>query len=61
MSWKQKKGLVAGRAIVEWLKQKHGLNIEYGTVYAWVRYRLVAKLKVLRPQIYKQDEELVSE
>lgn len=48
-------------AIVEWLKQEHGLDIEYGTVYAWVRYRLGAKLKVPRPQSYKQDEELVGE
>lgn len=48
-------------AIVEWLKQEHGQDIEYGTVYAWVRYRFGAKLKVPRPQSYKQDEELISE
>ncbi len=48
-------------AIVEWLKLKHGLDIEYGTVYAWVRYRLGAKLKVPRPQSYQQDEKLISE
>ena len=48
-------------AIVEWFKLEHGLDIEYATVYAWVRYRLGAKLKVPRPQSYKQDEELVSE
>lgn len=28
-------------AIVEWLKQKHDLTVEYGTVYATVRYLLV--------------------
>jgi len=55
------KGFSCYGAIVEWLKQEHDLNIEYGTVYAWVRYRLGAKLKVPRPQSYKQDEELVSE
>lgn len=48
-------------AIVEWLKQEHEQDIEYGTVYAWVRYRFGAKLKVPRPQSYKQDEELISE
>ena len=48
-------------AIVEWLKLQHGQNIEYGTVYAWVRYRLGGKLKVPRPQSYEQDEELISE
>jgi transposase len=47
-------------AIVEWLKKEHGLDIEYGTVYAWVRHRLGAKLKVPRPRSYKQDEEVVS-
>jgi transposase len=48
-------------AIVEWLKQEHGLDIEYATVYAWVRYRLKAKLKVPRQESQQQDEQLVSE
>jgi transposase len=48
-------------AIVEWLKLEHGQDIEYATVYAWVRYRLGAKLKVPRPQSHEQDEKLVSE
>ena len=55
------KGFSSYGAIVEWLKQEQGLDIEYGTVYSWVRYRLGAKLKVPRPQSYKQDEELVFE
>jgi transposase len=55
------KGFSSYGAIVEWLKQEQGLDIEYGTVYAWVRYQLGAKLKVPRPQSYKQDEQLVSE
>lgn len=48
-------------AIVEWLKKEQGLDIKYATVYRWVRYELGAKLKVPRPQSYKQDEQLVSE
>ncbi|WP_427160281.1 helix-turn-helix domain-containing protein [Aliinostoc sp. HNIBRCY26] len=54
-------GFSSYRAIVEWLKLKHGLDIEYGTVYDWVRYRLGAKLKVPRPQSYQQDEKLRAE
>ncbi|MHC5918092.1 MAG: helix-turn-helix domain-containing protein, partial [Nostoc sp.] len=54
-------GFASYGAIVEWLKQEHGQDIEYATVYALVRYRLGAKLKVPRPQSHKQDEKLVSE
>jgi transposase len=46
--------------IGEWLQQKHGLEVEYATVYQWVRYRLGAKLKVPRPRSYQQDEQVVS-
>jgi len=46
-------------AIVEWLKDTHGLEVEYAVVYQWVRYRLGAKLKVPRPKSYKQDETVV--
>ncbi|MBW4452249.1 MAG: winged helix-turn-helix domain-containing protein [Nostoc indistinguendum CM1-VF10] len=55
------KGFSSYGVIVEWLKQEHGQDIEYATVYAWVRYRLGAKLKVPRPQSHKQEEKLVSE
>ena len=55
------KGFESYGEIVEWLKRQYGLDIEYATVYAWVRYRFKAKLKVPRPQSYQQDEELVSE
>ncbi|QLE45344.1 helix-turn-helix domain-containing protein (plasmid) [Nostoc sp. C052] len=58
---KTEKGFASYGAIVEWLKQEHGQDIEYATVYALVRYRLGAKLKVPRPQSHKQDEKLVSE
>jgi transposase len=46
-------------AIVEWLEKEHGLSMEYGTVYGWVRYRFGAKLKAPRPKSHKQDEEVV--
>ena len=59
--FKTGKGFSSYGGIVESLKKEHGLDIEYGTVYALVRYRLGAKLKVPRPQSYKQDEKLVSE
>lgn len=55
------KGFASYGAIVEWLKQEHGLEIEYATVYSLVRYKLGAKLKVPRPQSNKQDKNLVSE
>ncbi|SRR5579883_300429 len=47
--------------IVEWFISQHGLDIEYATAYAWVRYRLKAKLKVPRTHCQQQDEQLVSE
>ena len=47
-------------AIVEWLQAKHGLTVEYATVYATVRYRLGAKLKEPRPQSYQQKEQTVA-
>jgi transposase len=46
-------------AIVEWLKQKQALTVEYGTVSATVRYLLAAKLKEPRPQRYQQNEQAV--
>lgn len=41
--------------IVEWLKSEYNLFLTYATVYAWVHYRLHAKLKVPRPQSALQD------
>ncbi|MDF5720282.1 MAG: helix-turn-helix domain-containing protein [Rhizonema sp. PD37] len=43
------KGFNSYGAIVEWLKQEHGLHIEYGTVYAWVRYREECETKSTAP------------
>lgn len=41
-------------AIVEWLKQECGLDLQYHTVNRFVREKLKAKLKVPRPQSLKQ-------
>jgi transposase len=46
--------------IVDWLKQEHNLEMEYGTVYDWVHNRWGAKLKVPRPKSIKQSPEQVS-
>lgn len=52
-------GFRSYRAIGEWLEHKHGLTVEYGTVYATVRFLLGAKLKEPRPVSYQQDEQAV--
>ena len=44
---------------MEWLKKEYNLELTYATVYAWVHYRLQAKLKVPRPQSALQDVESV--
>ena len=33
-----------------WLREEHGLDVPYKSVYTLVRYRLKAKLKVPRPE-----------
>ncbi|MHC5916197.1 MAG: hypothetical protein ACYTXE_35535 [Nostoc sp.] len=43
------KGFSSYGAIVEWLKEEHGQDIEYATVYAWVRYRCLGKTKNTSP------------
>ena len=45
--------------IVEWLKKEYDLELTYATVYAWVHYRLQAKLKVPCPQSALQDVKAV--
>ena len=45
--------------IVEWRKKEYSLELTYATVYAWVHYRLQAKLKVPRPQSALQDVKAV--
>ena len=44
-------------AVQQWLAQTLGVEAEYHAVYQMTRYRLKAKLKVARPQNYKQDSE----
>lgn len=55
----QAEGFSSYGEIVDWLKSEHGLDVNYGTVYQWVRYRLEAKLKVPRPKSYRQEPEAV--
>lgn len=56
---KKEVGFRSYGAIVEWLKTEYGLDVSDGTVYALVRYKLAAKLKVPRPQSYKHKVELL--
>jgi transposase len=44
-------------AVQQWLGETLGIEAEYHAVYQMTRYRLKAKLKVARPQNYKQDSE----
>jgi transposase len=46
--------------IEQWLEQEYGTHINYKTVHKTVRYRLKAKLKLPRPQSYKQDPQAVA-
>jgi hypothetical protein len=50
-------GFASYGAVQEWLSQTLGVEAEYHAVYQMTRYRLKAKLKVVRPQHYKQDRE----
>lgn len=43
--------------VQEWLRETLGVEAEYHAVYQMTRYRLKAKLKVVRPQNSKQDRE----
>jgi Winged helix-turn helix len=50
-------GFASYGAVQEWLSQTLGVEAEYHAVYQLTHYRLKAKLKVARPQHYKQDIE----
>jgi transposase len=43
--------------VQQWLAETLGVEAEYHAVYQMTRHRLKAKLKVARPQNYKQDSE----
>jgi transposase len=47
-------GFASYGAVQQWLSQTLGVEAEYHAVYQMTRYRLKAKLKVARPQHYKQ-------
>lgn len=57
----QPEGVTGYKAIQEWLKETHGLEVPYSTVYGTVKYRLKAHLKVPRPYAVEYDPEAVEE
>jgi transposase len=50
-------GFASYGAVQEWLSETLGVEAEYHAVYQMTRYRLKAKLKVVRPQHYQQNKE----
>lgn len=50
-------GFDSYKAIVQWLRQAHQLEVAYPTVHRIVRYELGAKLKVPRPRHQQQAPE----
>lgn len=52
----ERDGLANYGEVQQWLEEKYGLQIPYGTVYRTVRERLHAKLKRPRPRHEKKDE-----
>ncbi|MBD1939181.1 helix-turn-helix domain-containing protein [Microcoleus sp. FACHB-68] len=54
---KQSNGFASYGAVQQWLAETLGVEAHYHAVYQMTRYRLKAKLKVVRPQNYKQDSQ----
>ena len=52
----EEKGFKSYGEVQEWLAVNLGVEAEYHTVYQMTRYRLKAKLKVVRPEHTKQDK-----
>ncbi|MGH2415458.1 MAG: helix-turn-helix domain-containing protein [Microcystaceae cyanobacterium] len=50
-------GFASYGAVQQWLAEQMGIEAEYHAVYQMTRYRLKAKLKVVRPQNSKQCQE----
>jgi len=48
-------GFASYGAVQQWLSKTLGVEAEYHAVYQMTRHRLKAKLKVARPQHFKQD------
>ena len=57
----QPEGMVSYKAIQRWLKETHGLDVPYSTVFGTVKYRLNAGLKVPRPYAVHYDEGAVDD
>ena len=55
----QPEGFASYKAIQVWLKQTHGLEVPYSTVFGTVKYRLEAHLKVPRPYAVNYDPDAV--
>ena len=51
----QPEGFASYKAIQVWLKEKHGLEVPYSTVFGTVKYRLDAHPKVPRPFAEQHD------
>jgi transposase len=57
----QPEGVTSYKAIQVWLKETHGLDVPYSTVFGTVKYRLNACLKVPRPYAENYDQEAVDD
>lgn len=57
----QPEGFSGYKAIQVWLEERHGLPVPYSTVFATVRYRLGATLKVPRPCAIQHDQRAIED
>ena len=57
----QPEGMMSYKAIQIWLKETHGLDVPYSTVFGTVKYRLNACLKVPRPYAENYNQEAVDD
>ena len=57
----QPEGMVSYKAIQIWLKETHGLDVPYSTIFGTVKYRLKACLKVPRPYAENDDQAAVDD
>lgn len=57
----QPEGIAGYQAIQVWLRETHGLDVPYSTVFGTVKYRLNARLKVPRPYADNNDQEAVDD
>ena len=57
----QPEGFAGYKAVQLWLREKHGLEVPYPTVFGTVKYRLKANLKVPRPYAVEHAPEAMEE